>query len=79
MAFPLSFMLGEEYRNMNFFMQAAYLLISMIGVRFKYYTAWSLGMVAMHATGFTTNPQTDDHGHLHDKFDRVVVSNIWDF
>lgn len=79
MAFPTSFMLSTEYSDMNFFMQAAYLLISIIGLRFKYYTAWSLGMVSMHATGFTTNPKIDENGKNVDLFDRVIVSNIWDF
>jgi hypothetical protein len=30
----------------------------MIGVRFKYYLAWSLGMMGMNATGITYNPIT---------------------
>lgn len=28
-----------------------------MAVRFKYYSAWSLGMVAMNATGLTYNPE----------------------
>lgn len=59
-------------------MQIAYLLISIMATRFKYYAAWSLGMIAMHATGFTYNPQ-HENDKITNKWDRVVVSNIYDF
>jgi len=58
-AFPLSYMLTPEYTELNFFMQSAYLLVSIMGCRFKYYAAWSLGMVAMNSTGLTYNPKVD--------------------
>lgn len=57
--FPISFMVTEEFANTGFLMQAVYLLVSIVGTRFKYYTAWSVGMVALHATGFTFNPRPD--------------------
>lgn len=50
-----------------------------MGARFKYYAAWSLGMVAMNATGLTYNPKVDDKGNFTNNWDRIVVSNIWDF
>jgi hypothetical protein len=28
-----------------------------MGVRFKYYLAWSLGMIGMNASGLTYNPK----------------------
>jgi hypothetical protein len=40
-------------------MQIVYLLVSIAGARFKYYAAWSLGMVSVHATGLTYNPKID--------------------
>lgn len=49
-----------------------------MATRFKYYAAWSLGMIAMHATGFTYNPQ-HENDKITNKWDRVVVSNIYDF
>lgn len=68
-------MLTPEYANMNFFVQAGYLLISIMGARFKYYSAWSLGMVGFNATGLTYNPEETPQGRVN-KWDRVVVSNI---
>jgi hypothetical protein len=40
-------------------MQIVYLLISIMGARFKYYAAWSLGMVGVHASGLTFNPKVN--------------------
>lgn len=60
-------------------MQTAYLLITIMATRFKYYAAWSIGMVGMHATGFTYHPQSEPSGKIVNKWDRIVVSNIWDF
>jgi hypothetical protein len=50
-----------------------------MGVRFKYYLAWSLGMIGMNASGLTSNPKVEKEGKIVNKWDRVVVSNIWDF
>lgn len=54
-------------------------MVSIVGVRFKYYSAWSLGMVSMNATGITYNPKLDEHSRIVNNWDRVRVSNIWDF
>ena len=57
-------MITPEFAEMNFFFQAAYLLISIIGARFKYYSAWSLGMLSMNASGITHNPKYDDNNEI---------------
>lgn len=59
MPFPLSFMLTSDYTEYCYLMQIFYLIVSITGARFKYYAAWSLGMVAVHATGLTNNPKID--------------------
>lgn len=79
MPFPLSFMLTEGYQHYSFFMKSVYLLVSIMGCRFKYYSAWSLGMMAMNASGITYNPKVDEFGKIHNNWDRIVVSNIWAF
>jgi hypothetical protein len=52
----------------------------MLSIRFKYYTAWSLGMISMNASGITYNPQFDKTGEIvENNWNRVVVSDIWAF
>lgn len=64
---------------MNFFYQSVYLLIAIIGARFKYYSAWSLGMIGVNATGITYNPKKQLDGTIREDWDRIIVSDIWTF
>lgn len=57
-------MLTPEYAESNFLYQIVYLLISIIGARFKYYSAWSLGMISMNASGITHNPKYNEKGEI---------------
>lgn len=77
--FPCSKMISPQFNNWNFLIKSAYMMVSIVGVRFKYYSAWSLGMVSMNATGITYNPKLDEHSRIVNNWDRVRVSNIWDF
>ena len=54
--FKISYLITQEYAELNFIYQTLYLLVAIIGVRFKYYSAWSLGMIGMNASGITYNP-----------------------
>lgn len=38
------------------------MMIAIFGFRFKYYSAWSLGMIGMNVTGITFNPDINSNG-----------------
>jgi len=38
--------------------------VAIFAFRFKYYSAWSLGMLGMNATGITYNSSSDSSGNL---------------
>jgi D-alanyl-lipoteichoic acid acyltransferase DltB (MBOAT superfamily) len=54
--YEIEHILTEEFAQTNIFNKFSYVLINMIGVQFKYISAWSLGMISMKASGFTYNP-----------------------
>lgn len=52
-------MLTDEFDNTNLLYKIAYMSIAIFAFRFKYYSAWSLGMLGMNATGITYNLHKD--------------------
>jgi hypothetical protein len=52
-------MLTDEYSEQNWAYKIGYLVVSIFAFRFKYYSAWSLGMISMNATGITYNGLED--------------------
>lgn len=56
MPLKISYMYSPEFAELNFLKQSVYLLVCIIGARFKYYSVWSLGMISVNATGITYNP-----------------------
>jgi hypothetical protein len=52
-------MLTDEYSEQNWAYKIGYLVVSIFAFRFKYYSAWSLGMISMNATGITYNGLDD--------------------
>ena len=53
--------------------------IAIFAFRFKYYSAWSLGMLGMNATGITYNVHKDHNHNTVEKWDRIDVSDVWTF
>jgi hypothetical protein len=53
--------------------------IAIFAFRFKYYSAWSLGMLSMNATGITYDSEKDKAGNFIHKWNRIEVSDIWSF
>ncbi len=72
-------MLTQEYADSNIFYKIVYLTIAIFAFRFKYYSAWSLGMLSMNATGITYLPENDNAGNVVHKWNRIEVSDIWSF
>lgn len=48
-------MLSDEYSESNIVYKVVYMTLAIFAFRFKYYSAWSLGMLGMNATGITYN------------------------
>ena len=40
------------------------MIIAIFAFRFKYYSAWSLGILGMNAIGITYNPKRDEKGQV---------------
>ncbi len=59
--------------------QFLYLLLTLIIFRFKFYTAWSLGMLGMHASGITYKKAPKDPLGEHGTWDNIKVSDIMTF
>ncbi len=74
-------MLSDEfYHNYNILYKMLYMSLAIFAFRFKYYAAWSLGMVSMNATGITYNVEKNENGQMvKEKWDRVHVSDVWTF
>jgi hypothetical protein len=52
-------MLTEEFASSNIGYKLLYMTVAIFAFRFKYYSAWSLGMLGMNATGITYNAIKD--------------------
>ncbi len=52
-------MLTDEFSAKSIFYKIIYMTVAIFAFRFKYYSAWSLGMLGMNATGITYNPKRD--------------------
>lgn len=76
--FNLDYMLTDEFYNTHIIYKILYMSIAIFVFRFKYYSAWSLGMLGMNATGITYNVHKDQHNTV-EKWDRIDVSDVWTF
>jgi hypothetical protein len=57
-------MLTDEFSAKSIFYKIIYMTVAIFAFRFKYYSAWSLGMLGMNATGITYNPKRDSKGNV---------------
>ena len=78
-SFNLDYMLTQEYYDLNILYKILYMTVAIFAFRFKYYSAWSLGMLSMNATGITYNAEKDGYGNLVHNWNRIEVSDIYSF
>jgi len=57
-------MLTDHFDDYNILYKVLYLTVAILGVKFRYYSAWSLGMVGMNAIGITYNPEINENGEV---------------
>lgn len=57
--FNLEYMLTDEFDSAHILYKIFYMSVAIFAFRYKYYSAWSLGMLGMNATGITFNLHKD--------------------
>ena len=71
-SFELSYTISEEFAECSYAYKMLFIGAVIVHIEFRYITIWSLGMISVHASGLSYDPNAAD-------FSRIQVSRIADF